>query len=84
LLSVARSRLGYASRLGARDAPLMGGMREFASQYPRDGYRKIRIFLARRGQAVRPARYLSVVAADRVHAAPSTAAPRAHLPTAAR
>jgi putative transposase len=52
LLSVARSTLGYASRLAARDAPVVAVMRELASQYPRYGYRKIRIFLARRGHAM--------------------------------
>lgn len=49
LLSVARSTLGYVSRLDQRDAPAVRIMRELASQYPRYGYRKIRIFLARRG-----------------------------------
>jgi len=49
LLSVARSTLGYTSRLAERDAPVVAVMRELASQYPRYGYRKIRIFLARRG-----------------------------------
>ena len=49
VLSVARSTLGYQSRLQQRDAPALAVMRELAGQYPRDGYRKIRIFLARRG-----------------------------------
>ena len=46
---VARSTLGYQSRLQQRDAPALAVMRELAGQYPRYGYRKIRIFLARRG-----------------------------------
>ena len=47
LLSVARSSVGYASRLAVRDAPALAVMRELADQYPRFGYRRIRIFLAR-------------------------------------
>jgi len=50
VLSVSRSTLGYVSRLAARDQPVVDAMRELSSQYPRYGYRKIRIFLARRGQ----------------------------------
>ena len=49
VLSVARSTLGYVSRLRQRDAPALAVMRELAGQYPRYGYRKIRVFLARRG-----------------------------------
>ena len=49
LLSVARSTLGYQSRLVARDAPALTVMRALASQYPRYGYRRIRIFLRRDG-----------------------------------
>ena len=45
LLSVARSTLGYVSRLIARDAPVAAAMRTLAGQYPRYGYRTIRIFL---------------------------------------
>ena len=37
LLSVARSMLGYASRLLARDAPALAAMQELAGQYPRYG-----------------------------------------------
>ncbi len=49
LLSVARSTLGYQSRLQQRDASALAVMRALAGQYPRYGYRKIRIFLARQG-----------------------------------
>jgi len=52
LLSVARSSVGYVSRLQARDAPAVGAMRDLAGQYPRYGYRKIRIFLGRQGHAM--------------------------------
>lgn len=58
LLSVARSSLGYESRLQKRDAPAVTAMRELAGQYPRYGYRKIRIFLARQGH---------VMSAERTH-----------------
>ena len=56
LLSVARSTIGYASRLADKDAPVLTVMRELAGQYPRYGYRKIRIFLARRGHGLSPER----------------------------
>ncbi len=49
LLSVARSTLGYHSRLIARDAAVLPPMRTLAAQYPRYGYRTIRIFLERQG-----------------------------------
>lgn len=49
LLSVARSALGYESRLAKEDAPVLEAMRELAGQYPRYGYRRIQVFLARRG-----------------------------------
>lgn len=58
LLSVARSTLGYTSRLAARDAPAVTAMRELAAQYPRYGYRRIRIFLRRAGHPM---------SADRAH-----------------
>jgi putative transposase len=52
LLSVARSAVGYVSRLQQRDAPAVQAMRALAGQYPRYGYRKIRIFLARQGHSM--------------------------------
>jgi putative transposase len=58
LLSVARSTLGYVSRLIARDAPVLPAMRTLAGQYPRYGYRTIRIFLNRQGH---------VMSADRMY-----------------
>ena len=58
LLSVARSAMGYESRLARRDAPVVAAMRELAGQYPRYGYRRIQVFLGRRGQ---------VMSADRAH-----------------
>ncbi len=52
LLSVARSSVGYVSRLQARETPAVRAMRDLAGQYPRYGYRKIRIFLGRQGHAM--------------------------------
>ena len=52
LLSVARSALFYESRLRRRDAPVLEAMRELARQYPRYGYRRIQVFLARQGFAM--------------------------------
>jgi putative transposase len=46
---VARSTPGYQSTLQQRDAPVLAHMRELAAQYPRYGYRRIQVFLARRG-----------------------------------
>jgi putative transposase len=50
--------LGYQSRLIAKDAPVLVPMRTLAAQYPRYGYRRIQVFLARLGL---------VMSADRVH-----------------
>jgi putative transposase len=58
LLSVARSTLGYQSRLLARDAPVLADMRGLADQYPRFGYRKIHVYLERQGH---------VLSAERMH-----------------
>jgi len=48
LLAVARSTVGYVSRLALKDAPVLQAMRELAGQYPRYGYRMVMPFLARR------------------------------------
>jgi len=58
LMSVSRSALRYESRLVVRDAPVVAVMRELAAQYPRYGYRRIQVFLARRGH---------MMSADRTH-----------------
>jgi putative transposase len=49
LMSVARSALTYRSRLELRDAPVVDAMRKLAGRYPRYGYRRIQVFLARQG-----------------------------------
>ena len=56
LLSVARSTVRYQSRLAQRDAPAVAVMQELAAQYPRYGYRRIQVFLERRGHAMSPDR----------------------------
>jgi putative transposase len=50
LLSVARSTLGYESRLAVKDAPVKAAMHRLAADYPRFGYRRINVFLGREGQ----------------------------------
>jgi putative transposase len=52
LMSVARSALHYQSQLVRRDAPAVAVMHELAAQYPRYGYRRIQVFLARRGHVM--------------------------------
>jgi putative transposase len=49
LFSVARSALGYRSRKAAKDVAVIERMRDLSAQYPRYGYRGIRIFLGRGG-----------------------------------
>jgi putative transposase len=49
---------GYQSRLIVADAPVLSAMRRLAAQYPRYGYRRIRIFLHREGH---------VMSSDRAH-----------------
>jgi putative transposase len=49
LFSVARSALGYQGRKTVKDAAAIARMRELSAQYPRYGYRRIRIFLGRDG-----------------------------------
>jgi putative transposase len=56
LIGVARSTLGYESTRTEADAPIIALMRELAAQYPRYGYRRIRIFLRRQGYDMSPER----------------------------
>jgi putative transposase len=56
LLRVARSRLSYRSRMAEKDGEVLPKIREFAGQYPRYGYRRIRIFLRRVGYVMSPER----------------------------
>jgi putative transposase len=52
LLKVARSALAYQPVRAAKDAPVLTRMAELSAQYPRYGYRRIAIFLARDGHAM--------------------------------
>ena len=56
LIGVARSTMGYQPRMAAKDAPVVAVMRELSSQYPRYGYRRIHVFLNRRGHEMSPDR----------------------------
>jgi putative transposase len=56
LFSVARSALSYRGRKAAKDAPVVERMKELSAQYPRYGYRRIRIFLGRDGYRMSPGR----------------------------
>ena len=49
LLGISRSTLGYELRLPMKDAPVIAAMKTLSAQYPRYGYRRIRIFLQRQG-----------------------------------
>jgi len=44
--------MGYQSKLAQRDAPAVAVMKELALQYPRYGYRRIQVFMGRRGHAM--------------------------------
>ena len=41
LLSVARSTMGYESKIELREVPIVAAMRELSAQHPRFGYRRI-------------------------------------------
>ena len=56
LFSVARSALAYQRPKAAKDAAVIERMRALSAQYPRYGYRRIRIFLGRDGHAMSPGR----------------------------
>lgn len=49
LIGMSRATPSYQLRLSTKDAPVLAAMRELAAQYPRYGYRRIRIFLRRKG-----------------------------------
>jgi putative transposase len=49
LLGMSRATPSYALRLPAKDAPVLAAMKELSALYPRYGYRRIRVFLRRRG-----------------------------------
>ena len=56
LIGVSRSGMSYESRIHAKDVPVIEAMKRLSAQYPRYGYRRIRIFLAREGHVMSPGR----------------------------
>ena len=56
LLSVARSSLNYESVQSVKDAEAVSNMVILSAQYPRYGYRRIRIFMERQGHTMSPGR----------------------------
>lgn len=52
LLGVPRSTLSYRLRRPVQDAPALAAMQRLSAQYPRYGYRRIRVFLRREGHAM--------------------------------
>ena len=49
---VARSGLSYRTRKAAKDVAVVERMKELSAQYPRCGYRRIRIFLGHGGHRI--------------------------------
>jgi putative transposase len=89
LLSVARSTLGYVSRLVAKDHPVVTDMRVLAGQYPRYGYRTIHVFIERHGHRLGKDRMYRLwrqeglqVPKRRPRRRVATGRPRPQLPTA--
>ena len=56
LVQVGRSALQYRSRKAVKNAAVIAWMQELSAQYPRFGYRRVRIFLGRDGFAMSPGR----------------------------
>ena len=54
LVQVGRSALHYRSRKAVKNAAVIARMQELSAQYPRFGYRRVRIFLGRDGFAMSP------------------------------
>ncbi|WP_234637323.1 IS3 family transposase [Delftia tsuruhatensis] len=49
LIGMSRATPSYELRLPAKDAPVLAAMKELSAMYPRYGYRRIRVFLRRKG-----------------------------------
>ena len=49
LIGMSRATPSYALRLPTKDAPVLAAMKGLSAQYPRYGYRRIRVFLRRLG-----------------------------------
>lgn len=55
LVRAGRSALGHRSKKAAKDVPATARMKELPAQYPRYGYRRIKIFLGRGDHRMSPA-----------------------------
>jgi hypothetical protein len=84
LMRVAHSALGDRSRLAAKDAPVLARLAALSGQYPRYGYRRLRIFLARAGQAMSAGRASAVAACRPAASAPAAAQARGERPASGR
>jgi len=56
LLNVSRSGMRYVRTKPTTDAPALAQMKALALQYPRYGYRRINVFMARQGEPMSPSR----------------------------
>ena len=52
LTNVARSGLVYTYRMPLKDAPVISGMHNYSTLYPRFGARRVRVFLQRDGMTI--------------------------------
>lgn len=66
LLQTARSSLRYESKMAQKDAVVRERMRALAAQYPRYGYRRVRIFLGREGHPMSTGRAHRLWRAERL------------------
>lgn len=66
LIQISRAMLSYERRMPAKDAGAGRRMKELSDQYPRYGYRRIRIFLARDGFAMSVSRTWRLWASQRL------------------
>jgi putative transposase len=66
LMHVSRSALKYVSKMPGKDAAASQRMKELAAQYPRYGYRRVRIFLGRDGFAMSTSRAWRLWSAQRL------------------
>lgn len=89
-LKVSRSALSYGSTKEIEDRPVLERMVMLSAQYPRYGYRRIRIFLGRDGHPMSPGRAHRLwrraklqVPRRRPHKRIATGRPRPQAPTGA-
>ena len=66
LVGISRSALGYQAVRPGHDCAVLEAMRRLARQYPRFGYRFIRIFLGREGHVMNPKRAYRLWAAAKL------------------